>query len=103
MRFITSCIKWLVLCFWLCAGTISFLAAQNMNRQLDSAKSELATYKSQLDAAQSEVTTFRDQLALSVVSEESMRTEAAKWRSKFETICRQVESLAGTAVSVVAE
>lgn len=121
MKFVTSCIKWLVLCFWLFSGTVGILAARWNARQLDASLAELTRFRTvtnaeiaklgqQLESADSEakvlvteLATYRDQLAASVIAQESMQLEAAKWRAKFETICRKVEDLAGNAISVVAE
>lgn len=105
--FVTSCVKWLVLCFWLCAGTMSFLAAQNLNRQLDAAKAEVATYKAQAEYATDEARRVAEvgrQMAVELqasgerlIEAQKLRDTAleaaAKWRSKFEAICAQVQSL----------
>jgi hypothetical protein len=107
MKFVTSCVKWLVLCFWLCAGTISFLAAQNLSRQLESAKAEVANYKSQAEFAADEgrrvaevARHMAEELKASgqrLVDAQELRDAAmetaTKWRLKFEAICQQVQSL----------
>lgn len=84
--FFSSCVKWFALCLWLVVGAVSFLAAQNLSRQVDAAKSEVVQYRGQLTAAQAELT------ASNRLRDEAVET-AAKWRSKFEAICQQVQSL----------
>jgi preprotein translocase subunit SecF len=105
--FVTSCVKWIVLCFWLCVGTISFLAAQNLNRQIEHAKGEALHFKALADHANEEAhrlaevgSQLADQLnaaSARLIDAQKLRdsaTESAlKWRTKFEAICAQVQSL----------
>lgn len=86
MKFVTSCVKWIALCLWLVVGAVSFLAAQNLSRQVDAAQSEVVRYRGQLMAAQAELA------ATGRLRDEAIGS-AAKWRSKFEAICAQVQSL----------
>ncbi len=105
--FVTSCVKWIALCLWLVVGAVSFLAAQNLNRQLDAAKAEVATYKAQAEYATDEARRVAEvgrQLAAELqasgerlIDAQQLRDTAVesalKWRTKFEAICTQVQSL----------
>jgi hypothetical protein len=102
--FVTSCVKWIALCLWLVVGAVSFLAAQNLSRQLDAAKAEFATYKSQTQYACDEARRISRQTEADLQAYKGRLTDAHKlcdtavesankWRSKFEAICQQVQSL----------
>jgi hypothetical protein len=84
--FVSSCVKWAALCLWLVVGAVSFLAAQNLSRQVDAVQAEVVQYRGQLMAAQAELTASRQ------IRDDAVET-AAKWRTKFEAICQQVQSL----------